>query len=293
MVRVDVLLPTYNGAEYLKAQIESILSQTHSNLRLLIRDDQSQDQTVQLIKEYVTKDSRVLFITENQTNLGLVKSIACLMTHSDAPYIMFADQDDVWFPNKIEVFLDSAFEKDKNVALLIHSDCYVTDQNLNVKQLFMGNKPLNIGLKRSLFHFYVQGSSTMINQKLKEISLPFPDKIYLHDRYLHIVSEIEGERVYINKPLMYYRQHERNLVGSQSLLQKIIRNFNWNQRFYLAQEKELMLSIYHNKYPNNALLKGHSFLTDNKNNRFSKLFYILKNSIPMRVKEYALLVLKN
>lgn len=293
MTKIDVLLPTYNGADYLKPQIDSILSQTHSNLRLIIRDDQSQDQTVQIIKGYVDKDSRVLFITDTKENLGLVKSIEYLLTIADAPYIMFADQDDVWFPNKIEVFFKTAIASNDKASVLIHSDCFVTDEKLNIKNRFLDKKPLKIGLKNSLFHFYVQGSSTMINKKLKEESLPFPEDIYLHDRYLHIISEIKGNRFYINEPLMYYRQHGKNLVGSQSFLKKIMTNLKGNQKFYLKQDKSLILSVYKNKYPNNECLKEYAFITNDHVNRISKLYFMFINKIPMRLKEYVLLILKN
>jgi rhamnosyltransferase len=293
MPRVDILLPTYNGASYIEAQIESILEQTHHDIRVIIRDDHSQDQTVTFIEKYSARDSRVLFLRDGAGNLGLVKSIEYLLGVSDAPFIMFSDQDDVWFPDKVELFLNQAIETGQNTPMLIHSDCYVTDQNLKILRRFLGAKPFNYGLKNSLFHFYVQGSSTMINIKLKEESLPFPDNLYLHDRYLHIISEIKGERIYIDKPLMYYRQHDKNLVGSQSVLKKIIRNLNWKQTFYLVEDKDLILSIRKNKYPENELLAVYSGLVDIKMNRLEKVVVFLKNKIPLRLKEIVLLLLKN
>ncbi|WP_291103360.1 MULTISPECIES: glycosyltransferase family 2 protein [unclassified Flavobacterium] len=293
MHRVDILLPTYNGADYIEAQIDSILSQTHSNIRLIIRDDQSQDQTIALIEKYADNDSRVFIIKENGPNLGLVKSIEYLLNVSEAPFIMFSDQDDVWFPDKVAMFLKKALEINQNIPMLIHSDCFVANQKLKILKRFMGSKAFNYGLKNSLFHFYVQGSSAMINSKLKEESLPFPKNLYLHDRYLHIVSEIKGIRVYIDKPSMLYRQHDKNLVGSHSIVKKVIRNLDWNQKFYLAKDRVLMLSIYGNKYPENELLGIYSSITDDEVNRLKKIILILRNGIPLRIKELILLIFKN
>jgi rhamnosyltransferase len=133
----------------------------------------------------------------------------------------------------------------------------------------------------------------MINLKLKEESLPFPENLYLHDRYLHIVSEITGSRKYIDEPSMYYRQHDKNLVGSQSIIKKIIRNLNWKQKFYLAKDKDLMLSIYVNKYPENILLGIYADITNEEINRFKKIFLIIRNKIPLRIKEWLLILIRN
>jgi rhamnosyltransferase len=293
MPRVDILLPAYNGADYLEAQIDSILNQTHANIRLVVRDDQSQDETRAIVEKYVARDSRVVFVPQPRTNLGLVKSIEYLLQISDAPYVMFSDQDDVWFPDKVALFLKQATGINQDIPMLLHSDCFVTDQNLKILNRFLGTKPFHYGLKNSLFHFYVQGSSTMINQKLKEESLPFPENVYLHDRYLHLLSEIKGTRVYMDTPTMFYRQHGKNLVGSQSILKKIVGNLNWNQKFYLDKDKALLLSILRNKYPQNDLLLDYSSLTDEKVNRFKKIFLVLKNKIPLRAKEMMLLLFKN
>ena len=133
----------------------------------------------------------------------------------------------------------------------------------------------------------------MINNKLKEESLTFPNNLYLHDRYLHIVSEIKGSRVYLDKPLMWYRQHDKNLVGSQSLMEKIIRNIGWKQKFYLVEDKELILSIYQNKYPENILLGIYEYLVNNEINRLKKIIILFKYRIPLRFKELVLLLVKN
>jgi rhamnosyltransferase len=293
MVIVDILMSTYNGANYIEAQIESILRQTHNGLRLIVRDDQSQDLTVSLIEKYTVIDSRIILVRERPGNLGLVRSIEYLMQISNAHYIMFSDQDDVWFPDKVAIFLKKAKEMNQELPMLIHSDCVVTNNSLKSFKLFQKSRPLNYGLKNSLFNFYVQGASTMINCKLKEEALPFPENLYLHDRYLHIVSEISGSRGYIDEPSMFYRQHDKNLVGSESILNKIYKNLNLNQKFFIAKDKRLILSIYINKYPDNKLLGIYADITGDSINRFKKIILIYRNRIPLRLKEWLLLLIKN
>lgn len=288
-ISVDILLPTYNGEIYIKDQIESILNQSHSNLRLIIRDDGSKDNTINIIKDFQSKDNRVVLIESKEGNLGLVKSIEKLLMISDAEVIFFSDQDDYWIKNKIEIFIQHYNTSEQ--PILIHSNCYVTDNELNIKGDFIQDISKNKGLKDSLFNYFVQGSSAMINKKLKEHLLPFPDDVYVHDRYFHIISEIIGERIYISRSTMYYRQHGGNLIGSGSFLQKIKRNLKL-KKFYLIEDKKLIQKISE-KFPDNKLLQLYKVLTSEENSRLKKLRILKENNISLRLKEKILLLLKN
>ncbi len=292
--RVDILLPTFNGEDFIDAQIESILSQSYLNIRLIVRDDSSHDNTVGIVEKFALRDSRVFFVKDKRQNIGLVSSIQLLLQFSDSSLIMFSDQDDVWFPNKVELFLNRALLEDQNSLFLIHSDSYVTNRNLKVLKRFLGTEPLNFGLENCLFKYYVQGSSSMINIKLKDECLPFPASVYLHDRYFHILSELKGKRIYIDQPTMYYRQHQKNMIGSQSLLKKILSSFYvWNMRFYFPKDKELILSIFRDQVEKIKIFYIYEIITDDKVNRFRKIFLIFRNKISLRMKEFLLLLVNN
>lgn len=292
-ILVDILLPTYNGEAYVKEQINSILNQTYTEIRLLIRDDGSKDKTVAIVKEIAKTDSRVSFIEDAAGNLGLVKNIEHLLRLSTAPLIMFSDQDDVWLTTKIAVFVENALLEGTNSKLLIHSNCWVTDFKLENKRLFKGDSVLNKGLKSCFFNYYVQGASSMITQSLKGDLLPFPESAYLHDRYIHLISEVTGKRIYINQPLMLYRQHDSNLVGSKSLLKKIKNNLLLKSRFFIPKDAALFHDIYGQRFPENKDLELYAYLTNSTVNRFVKMFLIFRHKIPIRFKELFLLCLKN
>ena len=101
MEKVDILLATYNGAKYLEDQLNSILSQTYSDFRLLISDDSSTDNTKEILEKYKEKDERItVFYQEN--NLGVIKNFEFLLKKVENEYYMFSDQDDIWKENKIE-----------------------------------------------------------------------------------------------------------------------------------------------------------------------------------------------
>jgi rhamnosyltransferase len=298
MLRVDVLLPTYNGEEYIEEQIKSLLNQTYRNIKILIRDDGSVDQTKNIIQKLAKGDERIIINTEITENLGLVANINFLLGVSDADYIMYCDQDDVWIEYKIEVLLDEMLrresELDKNTPILIHSDCYVTDENLNIKGLFKGNKPMQYGLQNSLFKFYVQGASSLINKSLKKEIYPFIKNVYLHDRYTHLVAEIIGGRFYVNLPLMYYRQHSANLVGSSSLMEKV-KNSLLPENFIFFQIKDRMLieSLFREKYPENEILNSYLKMTSKETSLFQKIKIMFCYNISMRFKELFIMVVKN
>jgi len=101
MEQIDILMATYNGEKYLREQIESILNQTYKNIRLIISDDCSTDESRKIIEEYEKKDERVISYFQEQ-NLGYVKNFEFLLTKVKNEVYMLSDQDDVWNDTKVE-----------------------------------------------------------------------------------------------------------------------------------------------------------------------------------------------
>ncbi len=287
---IDILLPTYNGESFLGEQIESILSQTHQDFRLLIRDDRSSDKTNQIISYFQEKDSRIKVLIDDLGNLGLQKNIEHLLKFSTADLIFFSDQDDVWMEDKIEKFLKEYKHTDEPV--LVHSNCFVTDSSLNIQSKFIDdNVALKLGVYNAFFNYFVQGASSMINSNLKKMLLPFPEYIYIHDRYIHLMAELYGKRIYIPDATMLYRQHGNNLIGSNSLISKIM-NINLKSNFYLLPDKELF-KILQTRQKYNIYINNYMKLTSNETSRFKKISLIRRLKIPLRFKEKILLLFNN
>ena len=287
---IDILLPTYNGEAYLIQQIESILQQTYRDFQLIIRDDGSTDNTIMIIEQFQNRDNRVKILNDNKGNLGLQKNIEHLMTMSDAELIFFSDQDDVWLKEKIETFIK--FYKHIDEPILIHSNCFVTDSNLKVKSKFLDDKTAaNQGIYNAYFNYFVQGASSMINRQLKKTVLPFPDEIYIHDRYIHIMAELLGKRIFIPEATMYYRQHNKNLIGSNSFLKKI-KNIKLKSKFYLIPDKRLF-EVLEKKNINSDYINNYLKLTSHTTSRWEKVYMIKKYGVSLRFKEKLLLLLNN
>jgi rhamnosyltransferase len=152
-------------------------------------------------------------------HLGIKGSFRALLSRvPDASrYICFCDQDDVWRPEKIEMLLEAMLsaEKDRPGPILVHCDAMVTDENLRIrKRSFIAKWARQSDFFGTLMFNKVQGASSMINKPLLELVRDLPDEGPLYDRYIHMVAEVFGRRIFVNRPLMYYRQHSMNAIGA-------------------------------------------------------------------------------
>lgn len=223
-MQVDILLATYNGEKYLREQIDSILDQTHQDFRLYVRDDCSSDGTPSIIKEYVAKHPDKIFYLTSEERLGAKGNFSRLLNASSADYICFADQDDVWFSNKIEMTLSTMLELEientKHCPLLVHTDLHVVDENLNtVHTSFWRYSKLFPRKSRTLNRLLVQnvitGCTVMINRSLARLIKNVPPETIMHDWWMGLVASCFGLVREVSKPTIYYRQHSNNTIGAK------------------------------------------------------------------------------
>ena len=220
MEKVDILLATYNGEKYLKEQLDSILNQTYSNFRLLISDDCSTDNTKKILEEYRNNDNRIELYYQKE-NLGVIKNFEFLLRKVENNYYMFADQDDIWKKYKIEKSIKKI--QDENCDL-VYSDLEVVDENLNTKyESYWKLKGFYRKIKKynnfeSLYlNNFVTGCTIISKKELINKVLPLPNisKYVLHDYWLALIISQYGKISYIEEPLIKYRQHKSNNIGSK------------------------------------------------------------------------------
>ena len=223
---VAILLATYNSEKFLKTQLDSILKQTYQDWRLYLRDDGSKDSTLLLINEYINNDSRISLVNDSYTSLGAARSFMKLLENVESDYYMFADHDDYWLPTKVEESIEKLKkieDKFPEKPIIVHSDLFVVDQNLEIKESSFwkssGIKP-NVLKNKNLIQVFnfVTGCTMIFNKKVKDIVFPFPETIPMHDWWLTIqVLKNEGIVEELEKPLIYYRQHGMNEVGARNV----------------------------------------------------------------------------
>ncbi len=217
---VDILLATYNGEKYLKPQLDSILSQTYSNFRLLISDDSSSDNTRNILEEYSKKDSRIILYFQEK-NLGVIKNFEFLLNKVESKYYMFSDQDDIWKEDKIEKSIKTLEDTESD---LVYSDLEVVDENLKVtyesywklKGIYKKIKKYN-NFESLYLNNFVTGCTMLSKKELINKFLPLPNtsKYVLHDYWISLIISQTGKITYIEEPLIKYRQHKNNKIGSK------------------------------------------------------------------------------
>lgn len=227
---VDVLLATYNGSKYLEAQLDSILAQTHPAFRILVSDDGSSDATLQILQRYEARlGERLVLVPNPSAGAGVVRNFANLMQASlddgVAQWAVFADQDDVWLPEKIASLWSEMVRIEEGsgggadaLPCLVHSDLTVVDEGLRVLSpsfaQYQRMNPAECSDLSLLSVNQVTGCTMMVNRTLLQLALPLPAETIMHDWWCALISST-GRRSYIDTPLILYRQHGANQLGAK------------------------------------------------------------------------------
>ena len=190
----------------------------------IFRDDGSKDETVDIIKKFVTKYSEKNFILNSNQNIGAKSSFDTLLQHTKKLgyyYFMFCDQDDVWLRDKIEKtfgLMRKTEDETKSLPILVYSDWLVVNKHLKVisKSMFCSQKlkPYKNKITDLLIQNNVTGCTVMINRSLADFVYGVPAEAIMHDWWIALIAAYFGIIVCISEPLIKYRQHGKNVLGA-------------------------------------------------------------------------------
>lgn len=217
---IDILLATFDSERFLAAQIDSVLSQTNRDWRLLVRDAGSTDATVEIVERYAASDPRIVSIPGGSADAR--GSFAALLAASTAPYVMFCDHDDVWMADKIDRTVGRLRELEKSLPsgtpALVFTDAVVVDESLaELSPSFFARSrldPSRIAPNELVFQNVAPGCSMAFNAALREKALPIPENAVMHDHWMMLVASVFGRIECISEPSFLYRQHGDNVLGS-------------------------------------------------------------------------------
>jgi len=234
---VCILLATYNGERFIAEQIQSIRSQSYDNWTLLIRDDGSTDETGDLCRHIARNDGRIIILNSSESNQGPCANFEALISaglSTKAQLFAFSDQDDLWYPDKLQQHVLKAEESRIEIPYLAYSDLSVIDEDGQIAadsfMQFQGlcpDKPQS--LSKLLLQNSVVGASMFANRSLLDMAVPFP-RVHMHDWWLALLATSYNQIEYIPWPLMSYRLHGANncgAVGAGSFL--YIRKISYSQ----------------------------------------------------------------
>ena len=262
---ISIAMATYNGAKYLREQIDSILSQTIRDFELIVCDDCSTDETWKILEDYKDRDLRVKLYS-NQHNIGFIKNFEKAIGLCSGEYIALSDQDDVWLPNHLEVLYNLIDDK-----MIACGNADMIDMNgdrlgLTLQEMESFNYvPINnLQLASSVIFFRnpFQGASMLIRRNFFSYALPIPNEIKYHDSWFANLASFCGGITYTERIVNKYRMHGNNVTGMRIKVRSKIRTFVSHLLFARMGHERLVVTKYvqerlPNRFSNEALYLEH------------------------------------
>ncbi|OYP56309.1 glycosyltransferase family 2 protein [Segatella bryantii] len=257
---IALLLATYNGESYLREQLDSLYAQTNQDWSLFVRDDCSTDATCSILSEYQTRYGNIVIINNHNKNLGPQHNFMTLLKEVDSEYYMFVDDDDYWFPQKIENEIKKIKEiEEKNKPALVITNLKITDGNLHIthesywKSIGFNPEYFNT-FKDEVFIGYVTGCTMLFNQPTKAFAFPVADYSPMHDWWIAKCAYTHGNVGYIKEPQMFYRKYGKNVTGNYVSSQRG-KSFSLRVKEMIKQYKLLKISGCVSSFPDYLISK--------------------------------------
>ena len=227
---ISVALCTYNGEKFLQEQLESIAAQSLLPAEIVICDDGSEDQTIQVVENFSRHSQISVHLYRNEKRMGVMQNFRKTISICKGDYIALCDQDDVWMKGKLKRVIDF-FQLSQNKEIqVVFSDLLLTDENLNslgktmwqqinfnkkLQKKWMRGGALDILLNRGNL---VTGASVVFRSSFRneiDDALSRPYKIWFHDGLIALMAAKTNSVSFINEATGFYRQHIAQAAGTK------------------------------------------------------------------------------
>ena len=304
-MKTSVALCTYNGQQFLKQQLDSILNQTHKVDEIVVCDDGSTDKTIEILENYSANYPNTFYINQNEINLRSVKNFEKAVKLCSGDIIFLSDQDDVWVDNKVEKYVDY-FDKNPNIEVLA-SNGYCIDENSKVHDKYsIWDVPQFLREVNVTIDYYqiitqianvASGSTMAFKKEIVSQTVPFPEvKDFHHDEWIALVSAKNKTFELLTEKYYYYRIHSNQQVGgvffdkTDKIKNKIIQIFNPQTTTYSFTEiksriKRLIIAYSKNEKLSKIKTSHTNYFAENTaliKNEVIKLNKILKQKYPFK-----------
>lgn len=313
-MKLSVAMCTYNGADFLSDQLQSIIAQSRPPDEIVVCDDGSTDETSAMLKVFAANPTVPVSLHFNEQNLGSVKNFEKAISLSSGDVIVLSDQDDVWRPDKLQL-IEKAFHRAPQAGL-VFSDAEIVDESLQPLDRRMWNdigfnahrrKLVRSGraLEVLITGWTVTGATMAFRSDFVKLSLPVPGAIaMIHDGWIALTIAAVADVVMIEEPLIKYRQHGQQQIGAPVRQPDSGAGPNVLEMFRrqnsTADLRKILLALEERLLTNSALYdtrKALSFVGDYSfhlnvranlpQNRLNRLPRILRELLTRRYHEYA------
>ena len=288
---ISVVMATFNGGLYLREQLDSILNCNRFDElvdEIIISDDNSSDNTIEIVNDYVGKNIKIKLIKNE--GKGVKSNFLNAIRYSSSKYIILSDQDDVWDKNKIEILFKEiqGSENDFELPSLVFSDSEVVDSSLNLMhQSFFKFNNLDVNsrlnFKSIIFKNVCQGCVIIFNREISAYLCSMDtNKYVMHDWVLMIIAMQKGRVTFVNDKLIKYRIHGGNAIGeNKSSIFNKIKNISSKLKSYdeyIDSVFEQAMYLKSVDVIDNSLVFSFRDWLDAENSNLRKMVSILKFS---------------
>ncbi|SDQ14941.1 glycosyltransferase [Virgibacillus salinus] len=294
-MKTSIIMATYNGERFIIQQLKSILRQTRQVDEVLIRDDKSTDNTVELIENFIAQNKLDNWkIQINDFNKGWRGNFIDLMNEANGELIFFSDQDDIWHIDKVET-MSNIMETNYNIHMLFGESISIDEEERLVsKQTNSFNKKISkivskVNFSEKFIHKNALGCTMCISKELaqKVYTLNFYD--LGHDAQCFRLSLILNSAYKLSTPVILRRIHNDNVTNpgqsnsfsisldKENRINKIYRNIEWIETVLENYQNDIF--IYNERIT--TIYSTITFLRDRlklcEKRKISSLIHLLKN----------------
>lgn len=227
---VSIVLALHNGSKFISEQLDSIFSQITDRDELIVMDDFSSDNSLEIVESYRLNWPN-LRVFRSERNLGVVRAFEALLGLVQRDVIFLSDQDDIWIEGRLDRMVEELNENSA-VAVLSNSRIYVDGSVRN--EFFSEKHPPNVD--SVIANFYRNnfiGCCMAFRRDVLNLALPFPKEVSMHDWWLGSCAIASGSVVYTKEPMLLYRRHSNNLSpGKRRSIASALRD-RWVNAFAL------------------------------------------------------------
>ncbi|WP_339838580.1 glycosyltransferase [uncultured Flavobacterium sp.] len=266
---ISVAICTFNGEKYLGQQLDSILSQSTPVDQIVICDDKSTDKTKLILEKYKTKYPEIINIFKNKNQLRSNKNFEKALSLCTGDYIFFADQDDIWQPDKVSKTIAFFLENTKIQGVFSNADLINEDNSLFSNEITLWDcsgffqsefiEPINLIMFMIIEGNFVTGATLCIKKDVKQLCLPFQtnEKNFYHDHWIAFLLAEKNTLGYINENLVSYRIHINQQIGIGNHAERIKSFNNYTKAYKMIlgffkptnfNEYKLITRFFYDKY---------------------------------------------